>query len=140
MNVDDDEHWWRAEKDGQEGLVPSNYIESRFSQWYRSGMSRADSEHFLKNKPVGGFIIRPSQSTGEGFSLSVKYPQGNVHHFKILRDECHKYYVWVVKFHSINQLISYYKTNTLSKTQDIRLTEIFPQVFAQILKFLIMKL
>ena len=34
-------------------------------------------------------------------------------HFKILRDDSGKYFLWVVKFNSLNELISHHKTNTV---------------------------
>jgi hypothetical protein len=42
-----------------------------------------------------------------------------VQHFKILRDETGKYFLWVVKFNSLNELINYHKTSSVSRTEDI---------------------
>lgn len=43
----------------------------------------------------------------------------HVQHFKILRDETGKYFLWVVKFNSLNELINYHKTSSVSRTEDI---------------------
>ena len=47
----------------------------------------------------------------------------NVQHFKIFKDE-RKYYLWIRKFPSLNQLVEYHKTNSVSKTQHILLNEV----------------
>lgn len=33
LNMEDDMNWYRAELDGKEGLIPSNYIEMRKHDW-----------------------------------------------------------------------------------------------------------
>ena len=52
-----------------------------------------------------------------GFSLSVRVNnrQSGVHvqHFKVLRDDAGKYFLWVVKFQSLNELITYHKTSSV---------------------------
>ena len=48
-----------------------------------------------------------------GFSLSVRVRNHtgiHVQHFKVLRDDVGKYFLWVVKFNSLNELINYHKT------------------------------
>lgn len=47
-----------------------------------------------------------------------------VQHFKIFKDEEKKYYLWIRKFPSLNQLVEYHKTNSVSKTQHILLNEV----------------
>ena len=32
--MEDDSNWFRAELDGREGLIPSNYIEMKPHSWY----------------------------------------------------------------------------------------------------------
>lgn len=34
-------------------------------------------------------------------------------HFKILRDDGGKYFLWVTKFNSLNELINYHKTSSV---------------------------
>lgn len=29
LNIEDDRHWYKAEQDGRDGLVPKNYIEMK---------------------------------------------------------------------------------------------------------------
>lgn len=84
-------NWYRAELDGKEGLIPSNYIEMRNHEWvffnennntglnwfipcswYYGRITRADAEKLLFNKHEGAFLIRISESSPGDFSLSVK--------------------------------------------------------------------
>ena len=64
LNKEDDMNWYRAELDGQEGLIPSNYIEMRSHNWYYGRITRADAEKLLSNKVGNGsgielFSIKP---------------------------------------------------------------------------------
>ena len=45
-------------------------------------------------------------------------------HFKIFKDDDRKYYLWIRKFPSLNELVEYHKTNSVSKTQHILLNEV----------------
>ena len=59
-------------------------------------------------------------------SLSLLNPryQDAVQHFKVLRDGAGKYFLWVVKFDSLNQLISYHRTTSVSRgASDIKLKD-----------------
>ena len=46
-----------------------------------------------------------------------------VQHFKVLRDGAGKNFLWVVKFDSLNQLIDYHRTSSVSRTQNITLRD-----------------
>lgn len=48
---------------------------------------------------------------------------GGVQHFKVLRDGAGKYFLWVVKFNSLNQLVDYHRTSSVSRTQTIYLKD-----------------
>lgn len=106
LNMEDDMNWYRAELDGREGLIPSNYIEMKSHNWYYGRITRADAEKLLLNKHDGAFLIRVSESSPGDFSLSVKCSDG-VQHFKVLRDAQGKFFLWVVKFNSLNELVEY---------------------------------
>ncbi|GAV00623.1 hypothetical protein RvY_11448 [Ramazzottius varieornatus] len=123
INMDDDQNWYRAELDGKEGLIPSNYIEMRPHEWYCGHLTRADAESTLKQqKQEGAFLIRASESSPGDFSLSVKC--GNeVQHFKVLRDTQGKFFLWVVKFNSLNELVQYHKSHSVSRSQEIFLRD-----------------
>jgi len=45
-----------------------------------------------------------------------------VQHFKVLRDGG-KYYLWQVKFDSLNDLVKYHRTSSVSRTQTIYLQD-----------------
>jgi growth factor receptor-binding protein 2 len=60
---------------------------------------------------------------------------GAVQHFKVLRDGEGKYFLWVVKFNSLNELIDYHRTSSVSRTQQIFLRDMKKQdIGSQVLK------
>jgi len=126
LNMEDDLNWFRAELDSREGLIPSNYIELRPHDWYYGRITRADAEKLLNKKHEGGFLIRISESSPGDFSLSVKCGEG-VQHFKVLRDAQSKFFLWVVKFNSLNELVNYHRTSSVSRSQDIKLRDMVPE-------------
>ena len=83
------------------------------------------------------------ESSPGDFSLSVKYVindhvtnvslfslffvllrcQDQVQHFKVLRDGMGKYFLWVVKFDSINELIEYHRTTSVNRGQNLLLQD-----------------
>ncbi|KAG5882257.1 hypothetical protein JTB14_014954 [Gonioctena quinquepunctata] len=105
LNMEDDMNWYRAELDGREGLIPSNYIEMKPHDWYYGRITRADAEKLLMNKHEGAFLIRISETSPGDFSLSVKCSDG-VQHFKVLRDAA-----------------EYHRTATVSRSQDVKLRD-----------------
>ncbi|XP_039263202.1 growth factor receptor-bound protein 2-like isoform X2 [Styela clava] len=125
LNTEDDRNWCKAEVDGRSGFIPKNYIDIKPNYWYHGRISRLEAENILGQKPLpdGAFLIRESESSPGDFSLSVKYGDG-VQHFKVLRDGAGKYFLWVVKFNSLNDLIDYHRTQTISRTQKILLKDV----------------
>nr|CAH7755554.1 unnamed protein product [Callosobruchus chinensis] len=132
LNMEDDMNWYRAELDAREGLIPSNYIEMKPHDWYYGRITRADAEKLLLNKHEGAFLIRISESSPGDFSLSVKCSDG-VQHFKVLRDAQGKFFLWVVKFNSLNELVEYHRTSSVSRSQDVKLRDM---VTEEVSKFL----
>jgi len=130
LSMDDDRNWYKAELNGKEGYIPANYIETKPHEWYVSRISRGDAEAMLLAKndrdqfiqKDGAFLIRPSESSPGEFSLSVKFGDG-VQHFKVLRDGEGKYFLWVVKFESLNDLVRYHRTASVSRSQTIFLQD-----------------
>ncbi|KHN82166.1 Sex muscle abnormal protein 5 [Toxocara canis] len=122
LNKDEDPHWYKAELDGQEGFVPSNYIKMSEHDWYLGKISRADAEALLlrPGNGDGAFLVRQSESSPGDFSISVRF-QGAVQHFKVLRDNNGKYFLWVVKFNSLNELINYHRSASVSRSHTILL-------------------
>ena len=47
----------------------------------------------------------------------------SVQHFKVLRDGAGKYFLWVVKFNSLNELVEYHRTSSVSRSQVILLRD-----------------
>lgn len=48
----------------------------------------------------------------------------DVQHFKVLRDGAGKYFLWVVKFNSLNELVDYHRSTSVSRNQQIFLRDI----------------
>jgi len=122
LQTDEDENWYRAELNGQIGYVPKNRVQRTQVRWYMGVVSRNDAERILmaRNLPDGSFLVRDSESTPGDFSLSVKFQNG-VEHYRVLRDTGGKYFLWVVKFNSLNELIEYHTTHTISRSSNILL-------------------
>lgn len=114
--------WYKAEMNGHEGFVPQNYIEMETPRWFRENASRTAAEDLLRNKGVGEFVIRGSQSSPGEFSISVRH-ESDVQHFKVMREAGGQYYLWSERFSSLNKLVEFYKTTSISKTRDIYLTD-----------------
>lgn len=138
LSMEEDKNWYKAELDGKEGYIPSNYIELKPLPWYISRINRQDAENMLLEKNAqgqfvqrdGAFLVRPSESTPGEFSLSVKFAD-QVQHFKVLRDGAGKYFLWVVKFDSLNDLVKYHRTASVSRSQTIYLQDMIrPKVIA----------
>jgi len=128
LNMEDDMNWYRAELESREGLIPSNYIEMKPHEWYYGRITRADAEKMLMNKHEGAFVVRVSESSPADFSLSVKCGDG-VQHFKVLRDASGKFFLWVVKFSSLNELVEYHRSASVSRSQDIKLRDMVSQEY-----------
>ncbi|CAI5455667.1 unnamed protein product [Caenorhabditis angaria] len=135
LNKDEDPHWYKAELEGNEGFIPSNYIRMNECNWYLGKITRNDAEELLKKPTVrdGNFLVRQCESSPGEFSISVKF-QDTVQHFKVLRDQGGKYYLWVVKFKSLNELVQYHRTASVSRTHTILLQDLVVEtVFVQAL-------
>ncbi|KAG9508933.1 Protein enhancer of sevenless 2B, partial [Fragariocoptes setiger] len=124
LNMEDDKNWYKAEMNGQTGLIPVNYIQLREHPWYYGRITRADAERKLLNtRQDGAFLVRVSESSPGDFSLSVKCGPA-VQHFKILRDTQGKFFLWVQKHNSINELIDFHRRQSVSKNQVIKLRDV----------------
>lgn len=127
ISMEDDANWFKAEIRGDIGYVPKTYIEMLPHPWFYGKISRLDSEKLLLAErpdgrpfqPDGAFLVRYSESSPGDLSISVKC-QKTVQHYKILRSGC-KYYLWVVKFDSVNELIDYHRKSSISRTSHLPL-------------------
>ncbi|XP_074642302.1 growth factor receptor-bound protein 2-like [Tubulanus polymorphus] len=123
LEFDDNSQWSKAEQEGRDGYIPLNYVQIEDHKWFHGKVKRSDAENILKSQPHNGaFLVRESESTPGDFSLSVKYQSG-VQHFKVLKDRAGKYFLWVVKFNSLNQLVEYHRTSSVSRSQHILLKD-----------------
>uniref|UniRef100_A0A674IB81 GRB2 related adaptor protein 2 n=1 Tax=Terrapene triunguis TaxID=2587831 RepID=A0A674IB81_9SAUR len=90
--------------------------------WFNEGISRHEAENLLMSKEVGSFIIRASQNSPGDFSISVRH-EDDVQHFRVMRDTKGNYYLWTEKFQSLNKLVEYYKTSSISRQKLIFLRD-----------------
>ncbi|XP_033630400.1 protein enhancer of sevenless 2B-like isoform X2 [Asterias rubens] len=116
-----EQDWIKAELNGKQGMVPRNYI--TLPEWFYRGLSRAQAESMLMSgQPDGAFLIRESESSPGDYSLSVKVGSG-VQHFKIMVDEAGRYFLWVEKFDTLNNLVNHFRILPVSRTQNIKLKD-----------------
>lgn len=120
--LDSKDGWYNAELHGKEGYVPENYIDVQMPRWFQSNASRGIAEQTLMTKGVGSFVIRNSQSSPGDFSISVKH-EYDVQHFKVMKDGKGHYFLWSDKFSSINELVEFYKSTSISKQREIFLID-----------------
>jgi growth factor receptor-binding protein 2 len=119
----EDADWYKVEQNGSVGFVPSNYLKMSPDSWFHGRISRVSAEDKLLNcTKEGSFLVRESENSPGGFSLSVRVHNRtgiHVQHFKVLRDDSGKYFLWVIKFSSLNELIAYHTTSSVSREDDI---------------------
>eukprot|EP00080_Pristionchus_pacificus_P021667 PDM81687.1 sfxn-2 [Pristionchus pacificus] len=91
---------------------------------YLGKISRMDAEVLLRKQGThdGAFLVRQCESSPGDFSISVKF-EDRIQHFKVLRDNSGKYYLWVVKFSSLNELVNFHRTSSVSRNQNILLKD-----------------
>lgn len=123
LSTFDDKNWYKAELNGKEGYVPHNYITME-PHSYVGKVSRSKAEEMLlqSEQPDGAFLVRNSESAPGEFSITVKFQSG-VQHFKVLRDGGGKYFIWVKKFNSINEIVNYHRSVTVSRSHEIFFTD-----------------
>ena len=121
MNVSAEKNWCKAELNGKTGLVPKTYLKLRPNPWFKGKLGRISSEEILRKESRDGvFMVRESESTPGDFSISVVH-NGLVKHLKVLRDEEGKFFIWDKKFPSLNQLVQFHKTSSVSRIEQIYL-------------------
>ncbi|KAI4879737.1 hypothetical protein NFI96_023396 [Prochilodus magdalenae] len=116
------EEWYKAEMHGHEGFVPKNYVDRPMPSWFQESTSRNSAEEILMSREVGGFLIRGSQTSPGDFSISVRH-EFDVQHFKVMKDNKGQYYLWTEKFTSLNKLVDFYRTTSISKQREIYLRD-----------------
>ncbi|XP_026064000.1 GRB2-related adapter protein-like [Carassius auratus] len=116
------DEWFKAELHGHEGFIPKNYVDMQTPSWFKENAGRGSAEEMLMSREVGAFLIRGSQSSPGDFSISVRHDY-DVQHFKVMKDKSCQYYLWTEKFSSLNKLVEFYKTTSISKQKEIYLRD-----------------
>ncbi|XP_068689749.1 proto-oncogene vav-like isoform X2 [Montipora foliosa] len=137
-----DPEWWegRSKRTGAVGYFPQSHVTakatSRYEEttireeshptpppsslnsslktfnWFAGRKDRPQAEQMLSTKSDGTFLIRESVSRAGEYALSVKF-RNNVKHIKIPYEEGAFYLTKAISFGSIQELVDYYKLNTL---------------------------
>ncbi|XP_053382934.1 growth factor receptor-bound protein 2-like [Mercenaria mercenaria] len=100
------------------------------TKWFKGELSYAIAEDVLLGSwpngtyinPTGAFLVRKDDFRVARFVLSVKFGDV-VKHFNILVDRAGYYFLWIVKFDSVHQLIDYYRTSSVSRSQTVYLKD-----------------
>ncbi|KAF3846890.1 hypothetical protein F7725_003968, partial [Dissostichus mawsoni] len=122
LNEECDQNWYKAELNGKDGFIPKNYIEMKAHPWFFGKIPRAKAEEMLNKQRHDGPSSSERARAHRETSLSLF---GNdVQHFKVLRDGAGKYFLWVVKFNSLNELVDYHRSTSVSRNQQIFLRDI----------------
>ncbi|XP_043098198.1 GRB2 related adaptor protein b isoform X3 [Puntigrus tetrazona] len=103
-------------------LVGGDMYRRTISMWFVGGISRQAAENRLRPLECGAFLIRESESTPGEFSVSVSYGD-HVQHFKVLKDGLGQFFIWDEVFSSLNQLVDFYKINSIAKERTVFLKE-----------------
>ena len=128
LQTERDANWYNAELNGRVGFVPKNYIKLEKAPWYYGKISRAKAEELLADQACNGaFLIRDSETIIEpgSYSLSVKF-EGQVQHFKILKDGQYEFYIWMKKFKSLNELVEHHRKTSISRVGKVVLKDMVP--------------
>ena len=130
LSTKEDTYWYMAEQEGKCGLIPGNYVKMKPCDWYRGALSRAQAVEMLDNQPRdGAFLVRDCETSPGDFSVSVKRMHGSdVVHFKVLRDQAGKYFLWEVRFISLNHLVDHYHTSSVCLNEQVYLTDMLQMV------------
>ncbi|XP_072170794.1 tyrosine-protein kinase TXK-like [Diadema setosum] len=121
------EYWWKVRcKNGQEGFIPSNYVEekSKYStgleryDWFNGTWSRQRTELELRQEGKDGCFTVRNSSTAGLYTLSLlakdKGPTGEdvVRHYHIKQNHNNEFYVAEKHcFRDMAKLIEYHKLN-----------------------------
>lgn len=52
--------------------------------------------------------------------------------FQVLRDTKGMFFLWVVKFPSLNELVEYHRSASVSRSQDIKLKDMHPDEVGEV--------
>lgn len=120
IDEESDSNWVMAILYGIRGRVPVNYLSFLPRPWYFRKIDRQTAETVLQSRAVGIFLVRSSENTASGFSVSVR-GSTMVKHFSIDLDVYGRFYVWNKVFESINDLLDYYHFNIIDQDEPLRL-------------------
>ncbi|MGH0160282.1 UNVERIFIED_CONTAM: hypothetical protein FKN15_053118 [Acipenser sinensis] len=119
-----DANWWKArDRHGQEGYIPSNYVEEARNElekyeWYCKSMNRSQAENLLKQEnKEGAYLVRDSSKAGKYtvsvFSKASGEAGGNCRHYNICTTQDGQFYLAEKHcFGTIPELIHYHQHNS----------------------------
>uniref|UniRef100_A0A4W4EAK6 Osteoclast-stimulating factor 1 n=1 Tax=Electrophorus electricus TaxID=8005 RepID=A0A4W4EAK6_ELEEL len=135
LGTNDD--WYKAEKCGKLGVVPRNYITLNIpsARLYPQGWNVFTfRDIFRENAKYFHLHELSVRSSFNNFLFLIRH-ESDVQHFKVLKDSRGQYFLWTEKFGSLNKLVEYYMSNSISRQTCIRLhtdeQSLLPQVMAR---------
>lgn len=127
-----DANWWKArDRHGQEGYIPSNYVEEARNElekyeWYCKSMNRSQAENLLKQEnKEGAYLVRDSSKAGKYtvsvFSKASGEAGGNCRHYNICTTQDGQFYLAEKHcFGTIPELIHYHQHNSAGMVSRLR--------------------
>ncbi|XP_030746163.1 protein enhancer of sevenless 2B-like [Sitophilus oryzae] len=130
-----DQHWFKVLRDAQGKfflwVVKFNSLNELVEYHRMSSVSRSQDVR-LRDMVVAEYLVQAlydftPQEVGElefniGDVITVT-DRSDQHWFKVLRDAQGKFFLWVVKFNSLNELVEYHRTSSVSRSQDVKLRD-----------------
>ena len=121
LNPDHTGGWYSASTGEDSGLISKNYVQLLPCSWYKGKVPRSVvNKHLLSQPEDGAFIVHDSKQYPGDFEISAK-SWDKVVSYRILEDTAGKYFLWVIKFHTINQLVDFHRRSSILRDDDDKL-------------------
>ncbi|VDP98055.1 unnamed protein product [Trichobilharzia regenti] len=76
--------------------------------WFHPSLTRSEAEELIRNEPEGSFLVRPSETCPNDFSLTIKHK--SFLHMRISRNSAGQYILgeYSQPYTSVSQMIYHY--------------------------------
>ena len=120
-------NWCKAMLHKNVGLVPKTFIRLKPIPGFMGAISRSRAEEILSRvAKQDSFLVRESETSPGDFTISV-WDKGAVKHSIIIKDSERNFRMYDKKFDNINSLTEYHRTNTISRSESIKLVNPVPE-------------
>uniref|UniRef100_A0A4W3IB46 Tyrosine-protein kinase n=1 Tax=Callorhinchus milii TaxID=7868 RepID=A0A4W3IB46_CALMI len=120
ISVTKDPNWYKAKKEGQEGIIPANYVQKRegvksgaklsLMPWFHGKITREQAEQLLHPHEDGLYLVRESTNYPGDYTLCVSCT-GKVEHYRITYAASKLSIDDEVYFDNLMQLVEHYTTD-----------------------------